>query len=170
MKLSIIYIYISGTGPGVRAYKDNDTFKRKKWEGNFVSGSRHGEGKLYYTSGTGYWYGRWKDDKQHGLHAWIEDSSTAAEGKNENEKKSKTKRRPKIYLFRDDVQLREATDQDFEDPSLGIDAMSDEWRVRCKFPTKREAEEGTWCSSAKRENLTFIIHLLIALTRITYVI
>ena len=48
-----------------------------------MSGSRHGEGKLYYTSGTGYWYGRWKDDKQHGLHAWIEDSSTAAEGKNE---------------------------------------------------------------------------------------
>ena len=26
----------------------------------------------------------------------------------------------------------------------------------------------TWCSSAKRENLTFIVHLLITLTRIAY--
>lgn len=124
---------VGGTGPGVRTYKSNDTHKRKKWEGNFVSGSRHGEGKLYYTSMTGFWYGRWKDDKQHGLHAWIE---VDCEKREENE-------RPKIFLFRNDDRVREATEHDFEDALLGIDVMSDEWRTMCKFPTKREAEEGT---------------------------
>ena len=31
-----------------------------------------------------------------------------------------------------------------------------------------QAEWGTWCSSAKRENISFVLHLLIALTCVTH--
>ncbi len=57
--------------------------------------------------------------------------------------------------------------EDFED-IVSNHVPLDHTSLRELFEISDVDDDGTWCSSAKRENLSFILHLHIALTRVTY--
>eukprot|EP00939_MAST-03C_sp_MAST-3C-sp1_P004968 g4968.t1 len=121
---------IGGTGQGVRSYQAGDPHKRRRWEGNLLNGVRHGEGKLYYTSTAGFWYGRWKNDKQHGIHAWFPSKKDSNEDGGGESDASESK--PRFYLFCDDVKVREATEEDMKSED-GVVVMSDTWCKLCQI-------------------------------------
>jgi hypothetical protein len=89
-------------GPGMRYFLASDPFKRRKWEGEMACGLRHGYGKLMYTHTTSYWVGTWKQDKQHGLQAWVVVDAAGKPSLSETV----------VYYFECDVKKRPATEKD----------------------------------------------------------
>jgi hypothetical protein len=89
-------------GAGMRYYPAADVFKRKRWEGEMACGLRHGYGKLTYTHTSSYWVGTWKQDKQHGLHAWVTPDPTTGLPQLPVE----------LVVFEHDIRRRPATERD----------------------------------------------------------
>lgn len=133
----LIAVECSGVaGAGMRYYLASDVYKRRKWEGEMACGLRHGYGKLTYTHTTAYWLGTWKQDKQHGLQAWVVADPVTG----------KPLLPPELYLFECDVKKRPATDKD-------LAAAAKDWDgwicSACAFVSRRTSEFCGLCGAVR---------------------